>query len=392
MKPRVLRLCAALILVFGTLFTLAAAKAAPEPAYGEQAAFSGQWAGFSAPEAASAALMEGVTGSFLFEKDADRPLPMASTTKIMTALVVLECLPLDETVTVPDEAVGVEGSSVNLKYGEELTVRDLLYGLMLASGNDAAVALAVHAGGSAEAFAGMMNSRAARMGLQNTRFVTPNGLHDPDHYTTARDLCIITREAMKNPWFRRIVSTEYYTALSGSTPRTFKNKNSLLSSFPGAVGVKTGYTSAAGRCLVFAAERDGMQLIGCVLNCRPMFKTASQLMEAAFDRYAVLPVVQKNAAVKKVYVENGAQTVLELVAESSIMALTEKGQARFFRTEVCAPDTVRAPVAAGQRLGLLRVCCGDELYACCPLAAARGADERSFSYWLSRAALLFVRQ
>lgn len=392
MKPRVVRLCAALILVFGALFTLAAAKAAPEPACGVRAVPSEQWAGFSAPEAASAALMEGVTGSFLFEKDADRRLPMASTTKIMTALVVLECRSLDETVSVPDEAVGVEGSSVNLKRGEELTVRDLLYGLMLASGNDAAVALAVHAGGSAEAFAGMMNSRAARMGLSDTHFVTPNGLHDPNHYTTARELCLITREAMKNPEFRRIVSTEYYTALSGSTPRTFKNKNSLLADFPGAVGVKTGYTSAAGRCLVFAAERDGMQLIGCVLNCRPMFDTASRLMEAAFGRYAVLPVVQKNAAVKKVYVENGAQTVLELAAESSIMALTERGTARFFRVEVCAPDAVRAPVAEGCSLGVIRVYRGDALYASCPLVAARGVNERSFSFWLTRASLLFVRQ
>ena len=212
-------------------------------------------------------------------KEAHKKLPMASTTKIMTALIVIENCSLGDTVKVSPKAYGVEGSSMYLNAGEEVSVEDMLYGLMLLSGNDAAVALAIHTAGSVEAFAALMNARAEEIGAHNTHFVTPNGLHDPEHYTTAYDLALIAAEAMKNPDFRKIVGSTYHKTTTGSVIRYMKNKNKILWQYEGGCGVKTGYTKAAGRCLVFAAERDGMTLIGAVLSCPDMFNVAKAMLD-----------------------------------------------------------------------------------------------------------------
>lgn len=190
--------------------------------------------------AAAAALIEANSGKLLLSGNSNSRLPMASTTKTMTALVVIENCDLDETVEVTADAAGTEGSSMYLSCGERLSVRDLLYGLMLLSGNDAAVALAVHVGGTVESFVRIMNDRAAKLGLTNTHFVTPNGLHDAEHYTTAYKLALIGAEALKNETFRQIVSTQYYTAETGDRVRTMKNKNALLWDYGNAVGIKTG--------------------------------------------------------------------------------------------------------------------------------------------------------
>lgn len=374
-------LCAGLLLLFGALFTIAVSARA---AWEEEDRRPPVERNYSA-----AALMEANSGSFIFEDSADTRLPMASTTKIMTALVTLENCSLDELVTVPAEAVGVEGSSVYLRLGEILTVRDLLHGLMLASGNDAAVALAVHVAGSVPRFAEMMNARAAGMGLSDTRFVTPNGLDAEGHYTTARELCLIAREAMKDPDFREIVSARYYRAERGETPRTFNNKNRLLTSFEGAIGVKTGYTSSAGRCLVFAAERDGMLMIGVLLNCRPMFETASAMLASAFESFTAVAAVEAGTPVKTVFVENGAESVLELETKSSIIVLLRKGEAVSLRTEAIAAD-VRAPVERGAELGELRVYSGEELVGSAPLVAASSVPEMGFGRWFALLARLFA--
>ena len=220
----------------------------------------------------------------LMESNAQARLPMASTTKVMTALVVLENAPVDLLVTVPEDAVRVEGSSMYLKEGEELTVLELLYGLMLSSGNDAALALAYAVGGTPEGFAELMNEKAQVLGLKNTNFVNPHGLHNSEHYTSAYDLAIICSEAMKNETFREIVATKdkkFENPDTGET-RYLHNKNNLLANYKGANGIKIGFTKAAGRCLCASAKRGETQLICVVLNDGNWFNHAAELMDAGF--------------------------------------------------------------------------------------------------------------
>ena len=212
--------------------------------------------------AAKAVLLDASSGRVLYEKDAcDRSL-IASTTKIMTALVVCERCNLADRVKIPAEAVGIEGSSLYLKEGEVLTVQDLLYGLMLHSGNDAAVALAIYCGGTEADFVAMMNEKASRLGLGDTHYANPNGLDHDGNYSTALDLARLAAYALENEDFLRTVSCK--TVTIGN--RSLRNHNRLLFSYDGAIGVKTGYTKAAGRILVSAAERDGRRLVAVTIN------------------------------------------------------------------------------------------------------------------------------
>lgn len=222
-------------------------------------------------------------GDVLYSKNADRRLPMASTTKIMTALIVCEECDLSAVISVPDEAVGVEGSSIYLKKDEQISVKDLLYGLMLRSGNDAACALAIHHSGSVENFVKRMNARAKGLGAVNTNFCNPSGLPDENHYTTAFDLCNIARAAMKNAVFAEVVSTKSYKG----DYRSFVNKNKLLNTLDGANGIKTGYTEKAGRCLVSSAKRGNMDVVCVVLNCYDMFERSADIIDKCFDNFAV---------------------------------------------------------------------------------------------------------
>ena len=344
----------------------------------------------SAPEYKAMALIEAETGELIEGENCDAPLPMASTTKIMTALVVLERCKMDELVSVPDAAVGVEGSSVYLERGERMTVEDLLYGLMLASGNDAAAALAVYVSGSEAEFAKLMNAKAAELGLQNTHFATPHGLHDEAHYTTARELCLIAREAMKNESFREIVSSKYHSASSGAKPRAFKNKNSLLWDYEGAFGIKTGYTKAAGRCLVFGAERDGMTLIGCVLDCGPMFETAARLMDEAFASCSKQTVVEAGAHVFDINISGAGENVLAVCAKSSIITVMREGEERAFRTETAIKGDLRAPVLRGEPVGTLRVYEGGVLVGETELVAANSVASKDYGFWWRLLASLFA--
>lgn len=219
------------------------------------------------------------------EYNSRKKLPMASTTKIITALVAIENCMLDEKVTIPKVAVGVEGSSIYLKENEIFTLEELLYGLMLRSGNDASVAIAVHTAGSVEAFVNMMNCYAEIHGLKDTHFTNPNGLHDDNHYTTAYDLMRISCIAMQNPKFRKIVSTKFITVGKGESVRYFKNKNKILNELDGGNGIKTGYTKKSGRCLVSSAERDGVCMVCVVLNRGNMWGESKGLINYAFERY-----------------------------------------------------------------------------------------------------------
>ncbi|MDE6293222.1 MAG: D-alanyl-D-alanine carboxypeptidase [Clostridiales bacterium] len=237
--------------------------------------------------AASMALVDGDTGELIYSKNCDAKREPASTTKICTAITVIENQTiLDIPMPIPNEAVGVEGSSLYLQKGEMMTVRDLLYGLMLQSGNDCATALAIIVGGSVEGFVRMMNKTAEKAGAKNTHFVNPHGLHHDEHYTTARDLCAISYYAMKNELFREIVATKRHTTPyhNHDYKRNFPNKNKILFNYEGGNGIKTGFTRHSGRCLVSSATRDGKTYICTVLNCYDMFEECMRLMDCAFAR------------------------------------------------------------------------------------------------------------
>lgn len=246
--------------------------------------------------AQAAVVMERSTGRILFEKNPDLHLPMASTTKIVTALTVLNHADMDEIVQIPKEACGIEGSSVYLREGEHLTVRELLYALLLRSGNDCATALALHVSGSIEAFAQLMNKTAYGLGCNDSNFVNPHGLHDDGHYTSARDLAVITCAALGNKDFQEIVSTQVMRIANEGCEydRVLINKNKLLSGYEFADGVKTGFTKKAGRCFVGSATQNCMQVVVVVLNCGPMFEETKSMLQTAFASYTLEKIVPRN--------------------------------------------------------------------------------------------------
>ena len=209
--------------------------------------------------------------------------PMASTTKIMTALLICENCPPDKSVQITKESVGIEGSSVYLKEGETYSVKELLLGLMLRSGNDCATALAISLGGSVDNFVEMMNLRASQLGLKDTHYVNPHGLHHKDHYTSCYDLCKLGCIAMKNPLFKEIVGTKLSTIGKGEYKKTIANKNKILFHYDGGNGIKTGYTKAAGRCLVASAERENVKLVSAALNVPDMFGMCENLLDYGFS-------------------------------------------------------------------------------------------------------------
>ena len=332
----------------------------------------------------SSILIEAKTGRVLYESNAHEPLPMASTTKIMTALVALENGNLNEMVTAGKNAFGVPGTSIYLSLGEELPLIDMLYGLMLASGNDAAVAIAEHIGGDVEGFCQMMNERAADIGCENTVFSTPHGLPAENHHTTARDLAMIAREAMQNPVFREIVSTQ-----RASIPwegrdydRILNNKNKLLSEYPGAIGVKTGYTKAAGRCLVFAAERDGLELIGVVLNCPDWFQQSAALLDRGFENWQMVNLLSEGETVRSIPVKNGTADTVRVVASSDV-----SGPVRFNTWPdllLELPDSLDAGLKKGDVIGTARLTDNGQTLITVPLVAAESVPERSFQYGWQR--------
>jgi len=241
---------------------------------------------FSAAEC----VMEVDSRRILYQQRGDTRLPMASTTKIATAISVIDSgVDVEKNIAIPQEAVGVEGSSVYLKEGESCSILDLLYGLMLRSGNDCAVALALAVDGDVSAFCSRMNRTAQKAGAIHTRFSNPHGLPQDNHYTTAVDLSLITAYALENPLFCKIVATKYYE------PKHWKNKNKMLFQYDGAIGVKTGFTKAAGRCLVSAAERNGLRLVCCVLNCADMFQRSQRLLDDAFSRFERRLILAKDS-------------------------------------------------------------------------------------------------
>lgn len=269
------------------------------------------------------------TNRILYSKNEHKQLPMASTTKVVTLITVLEnCNDLNQVITVNDNAVGVEGTSIYLRKGEQIAVLDLLYGLMLRSGNDSATALAYHVGGSVEGFAELMNKLAKKVGANNSHFVNPHGLDNQNHYTTAYDLALITSYALNNDTFKQIVSTKTHVidATNMSDKRYLTNKNKLLSSLDGCCGVKTGFTSKAGRCLVSATERDNHTSVCVVLNCGPMFEESAELLEQSFVDYCQVKLVDKNKQIYNEYVTDNQSGRLYLFAEDDYYYPLKQGE------------------------------------------------------------------
>lgn len=332
--------------------------------------------------ARSCVIIDERSGRVLLSHNADAPLPMASTTKIMTALLAIELGDPDAPVTCSRNAFGVPGTSIYLSRGETLTLRQMLYGLMLASGNDAAVAIAEHIGGTVEDFCRMMTERAAALGCTDTVFLSPHGLPADGHHTTARDLALIAREAMKHELFREIVGTGRATIPweGRSYDRVLNNKNRLLSTYEGCTGIKTGYTRKAGRCLVFGAERDGMRIIGVVLNCSDWFDEAARLMDAAFGQYEAVTMLCEGECVGVLPVGmSGGQSVSVLLS-ADLSGVVPRGSVPLVETEL--PDMPEAPVIAGQRLGTARLISGGQVIAEVPLVASDTVHRDDFpSRW-----------
>ena len=323
--------------------------------------------------AKSSIVIDAQSGRVLYEKNAYERRGMASTTKIMTALVALERLDLSSVVTVSPHAAGTEGSSIWLSPLEKISVYDLLYGLMLASGNDAASALAEHTAGSEDAFAIIMNARAKKIGAYNTNFTNPHGLPDENHYTTAYDLAIISAEAMRNPDFAEIVSQKQKTiSWEGSRwDRSLRNHNKLLNRYQYAIGIKTGYTKKDGRCLVSCAEKDGRRLICVTLNAPDDWNDHIALHEYCFEKFVAYKACSggESAGIFKNINENADD--INLVYEKDFTTSLTNDEAENIKIEKVF--NVKYPVTKNQIVGRADILCKNEKIGSINLIAANDA-------------------
>ena len=308
-----------------------------------------------------------ISKSMIIGKNEDVKSAMASTTKIMTTIVILEKADLNEKVTVSAKAGGTGGSRLGLKRGDKASVRDLLYGLMLRSGNDAAVALAEHVGGSVKGFAELMNEKAIELGLTNTHFVTPHGLDDANHYTTALELAKLTDYAMDNETFAKIVGTKSTTIYINNQSRQINNTNELLGVLNGVVGVKTGFTNNAGRCLVTETKRNNMDIITIVLGAdtkKDRTKDSVNLIEYTFSKYKMYNLEEqiieefnkwKNINEKRILIIKGKQSNPKLALgaiEKAIIPICDNDKIEY---SINALTEAKAPVEQWNVMGTLTV-------------------------------------
>ena len=302
-------------------------------------------------------------GQVLNQYNKDQQLAMASTTKIVTAIVTIEnCDDLDEIITVDDKSVGIEGTSIYLRKKEQMSIRNLLYGLILASGNDAAMALACAIGGTEENFVEMMNKFALDLDLKNTHFVNPHGLDAKGHYTSTYDLAIITNYALDNPVFKEIVSTKTKILNEGEpNVRYLRNKNKLLFSQDGCVGVKTGFTDNAGRCLVNACERNGFRVVSVVFNCGPMFEECVKLTEQAYNEYMVKTFVEPYNFVGNVSVIDGDKNEAFVVTIKGYSKIIKKSEEDMYKVDYDMLEIAEAPINANTKMGTVKVTYNDEI-------------------------------
>lgn len=292
----------------------------------------------------------------LHEKNAYSKKFMASTTKILTAITVIENCDVNEIVTVTNKTVGIEGSSIYLEVGEKLSVKDLLYGLMLRSGNDCAETLAVHVSKNIENFAVLMNNLANKIGAKNSNFVNPHGLHDENHYTTAYDLALISAYAMKNPLFREIVGTKKIKIphTTREYDRILINKNKMLTEFEGSTGIKTGYTKKAGRCLVSSVKRNGMELICVVLNCPPMFERSKTLFTECYNEYNLYKIVESDEIIGFIPIKDSNKTCPIIIKDDIYLPLT-KNEFDEIRISYNLPTQISNYVESNTEIGDIQI-------------------------------------
>ncbi len=336
--------------------------------------------GAPALSARAAALFEPQTGRFIYTKNENERLPIASTTKIMTALVALENLDLDEQIEVDSRAIGIDGSSVYLKEGEILSAEDLIYALMLRSANDAAEALAYRIAGGIEAFSQMMNDRAAEMGLTDTCFKNPHGLDADGHYTTAHDLAIISAQALKNDKFLEISSTYKKNISSNLESRLLVNHNKLLRSYDGCIGVKTGYTKKSGRSLVGAAEKDGLRLISVTIDAPNDWSDHKKLLDYGFATVHSITPIKDGEFSYSLPVLNGDKEKINVANDKTVKYIYE-GNTPEITKEIYLDRYAVAPIKTGDVVGRIEIRHNGEIIDTTYIIAKEDANEikkRSF--------------
>ena len=309
-------------------------------------------------------VMEKESKRVLYSKNDEQKLAMASTTKIMTAITAIEnCKDLDKTFIVSPKSVGISGTSIYLRNGEEMTVRDLLYGLMLVSGNDASVAIGEYVGGGIKNFVNMMNDLAVKIGAKNSHFDNTHGLDSETHYTAAYDLALITSYALENDTFKEIVSTKNtkITNTEGKT-RYLKNKNKLLTQLDGCIGVKTGFTNDAGRCLVSSCERDGMTIICVVLNCGPMFEESTVLLEKAFKEYHLIDLTSGYSFKREIPVEEGRIGQVKIATKGKYVYPLRDDELSQVNYVYEIKDEIEAPVDKDTEVGEVKIFINNNLH------------------------------
>ncbi|MBS6942130.1 MAG: D-alanyl-D-alanine carboxypeptidase [Clostridiales bacterium] len=345
-------------------------------------------AGKAMPEVSShsACVIDIDTGRILAAKKENEKSEPASITKIMTALIALENADIKKVVTIPSAAAGVEGSSIYIKAGEKYSLEDLLYGLMLRSGNDAATAIAIDVAGSVDAFVEKMNQKAQELGCTGTHFNNPHGLPDEKHYTTAHDMALITAAALRNDTFVKIVSTKNYTAEpdgAGET-RSWQNKNKLLWQYEGAIGVKTGYTKSAGKTYVGAAERNGIRIAVVVLGAKDMWGDAATLLDDAFASYQQVDLIKDGQSTGVTPVLEGLSSEVEGITEGSLSKTLTKEEQERIVTKCVYQTPLYAPVAKGDIIGSMQVYLDDEMIGSVPIVAAADVAAYDFAHCLDK--------
>lgn len=332
--------------------------------------------------AKSAILMEESTGNILYESNPDERLPIASVTKVMTMLLIMEAvdsgkISLDDMVTVSENAMSYGGSTMFLETGEQLTVNDMLKGIAVASANDGCVAMAEHLAGNESAFVDIMNEKAKELGMENTHFMNTNGLDEDDHYSSARDVAIMSRELMKHETIFNYTSIWMDTLRGGKFQ--LANTNKLIRFYDGANGLKTGSTSKALCCLSAAAKRNDMQLIAVVLGAptsAERFASAKSLLDYGFANYAVNTQITAGDEVQKIAVEKGVDKEVGVVAGDSCSTLVKKGQEDNITKEIKIDETITAPIEAGQKIGTMTISRDGEVIADIDLNASSAVEKK----------------
>ncbi|MBQ2752823.1 MAG: D-alanyl-D-alanine carboxypeptidase [Firmicutes bacterium] len=342
--------------------------------------------GIESVKAKGAVLIDMENGRVLWGRNEDKPLAMASTTKIMTAIIALEKCDTEDIVTVSKRAALAPEVDIDLNTGDEIKLKHLLYALMLKSANDSAIAIAEHIGGSVEDFADMMNEKAFEIGAFDTEFVTPNGLDEGNHHSTAEDMALIASYALKDKRFVDIINTSSYsfTTENGKRSFTVNNTNRLLREYNGAFGVKTGFTGKAGHCFVGAAERNGVKLVSCVLASgwgvsgkEYKWTDTKAILDYGFDNYRVYSLLEDESDTGKIGVLNSDMKQISTEADGKINALLTEEEYDNIKIIKILPESIKAPVKSGQRVGFIRIYTDDFLLGEADIVAVEDAERKT---------------